>query len=60
MILFLWFKYNFNILGIRVIENTMISQFAKKLHSQKTVKRHEEDEKQSHVINLLTWTPVKV
>ncbi len=36
----------------------MVSQFAKKLDAQQTVKRHEEEEEQCDVINLLTWTPV--
>lgn len=36
----------------------MISQFAKELDTQQAVQRHEEQEEQGDIVNLLTGTPV--
>ena len=38
----------------------MVAQFAEKLDAQQSVKRHEEEEEQCDIVNLLPRTPVKV
>ena len=37
----------------------MVAQFAEKLDAQQSVKRHEEEEEQCDIVNLLPRTPVK-
>lgn len=37
----------------------MIFQLSKKLYSKKSIQRHEEQKKQSYIVDLLTWPPEK-
>ena len=43
-----------SLLFFRRIENAMVLQFAEELYSQQPVQRHEEQEEQRDVVDLLT------
>lgn len=44
-------------LRISAVSNTMIIQLAKKLNSQNAIERHEEQEEDGDIYDLLTRTP---
>jgi hypothetical protein len=53
---FIWPPY---LLGICVVQDTVVLQLTKELHSQQSVQGHEEQEEQRDVVDLLTRTPNK-
>lgn len=53
---FIWPQY---LLGICVVQDTVVLQLTKELHSQQSVQGHEEQKEQCDVVDLLTRTPNK-
>lgn len=44
---------------LRIVHHTVILKLSKELHTKQSIQRHEEQEKERHIVNLLARTPEK-